>query len=156
HAGRWPGERTTQGARPASAVRSIRVALALGRRPGHGVLEPLGRKQPYPHQMESERVADRLAVAAAAALVGRERERDRLRAWVVDRAGPSAVCVQGTAGIGKTALVTGTLAGRGTVVVDGREVEPTPATVLAHVGSELGLGTAASTVEQVAEAIEAA
>ena len=87
-------------------------------------------------------MADRLAVAAAAGLVGRERERDQLRRWVMDPEGPSAVFLHGPAGIGKTALVSGTLVGPTTVVVDGREVEPTPATVLAHIGSVLGLGTA--------------
>jgi hypothetical protein len=106
--------------------------------------------------MESGRVADRLAVAAAEALVGRERESDQLRAWVMDPDGPSAVFVHGPAGIGKSALVTGTLVGPATVIVDGREVEPTPATVLAHIGSVLGLGAAAPTVDQVAGAIEAA
>src|SRR5690242_11777725 len=105
--------------------------------------------------MEAERVMDRLATAAAAALVGRERERDQLRAWVTDPDGPSAVFVHGPAGIGKTALVTGTLVGPATVVVDGREVEPTPTTVLAHIGSMLGLSAAAPTLEQVAEAISA-
>ncbi|HEY3671310.1 MAG TPA: LuxR family transcriptional regulator [Acidimicrobiia bacterium] len=103
--------------------------------------------------MESERVADRLAVAAAAALVGREQERDQLRAWVMDPDGPSAVFIHGPAGIGKTALVTGTLGGPTTVVVDGREIEPTPATVLAHIGTVLGLGVAAPTLGQVADAI---
>jgi DNA-binding CsgD family transcriptional regulator len=103
----------------------------------------------------SERVADRLAVAAATALVGRDRERDQLRAWVMDPEGPSAVFVHGPAGIGKTALVTGTLAGPTTIVVDGREVEPTPATVLAHIGSELGLRTA-PTIEEAADALTAA
>jgi DNA-binding CsgD family transcriptional regulator len=93
--------------------------------------------------MESERVADRLAGAAAEALVGREKERDQLRAWVTDPEGPSAVFVHGPAGIGKTALVTGTLAGPTTLVLDAREVEPTPATVLAHLG--------AARVEQVAD-----
>jgi DNA-binding CsgD family transcriptional regulator len=106
--------------------------------------------------MESERVGDRLAVAAASALVGRERERDQLRAWVADPEGPSAVFVHGPAGIGKTALVTGTLVGPAKVVVDGREVEPTPATVLAHIGFVLGLGTAAPTLEEVVDAIAAA
>ncbi len=101
-------------------------------------------------------MADRLAVAAAAALVGRERERNQLRAWVTDPDGPSAVFVHGPAGIGKSALVMGTFAGPTTVVVDGREVEPTPATVLAHIGSALGLGTAVPTIEQVADAISAA
>ena len=120
------------------------------------MLGPPLRRQPYPREMESERVADRLAVAAAAALVGRERERDQLRAWVMDPSGPSAVFVHGPAGIGKTALVTGTVVGPATVVVDGREVEPTPATVLAHLGSALELGAAEPTLEQVAGAIEAA
>src|SRR5262249_49048265 len=106
--------------------------------------------------MESDLVADRLALAAAAALVGRERERDQLRAWVRDPDGPSAVFVPGPAGIGKTALVTGTLIGPTTVVVDAREVEPTPSTVLAHIGSVLGLEGAVPTIEQVAGAIAAA
>jgi DNA-binding CsgD family transcriptional regulator/ABC-type branched-subunit amino acid transport system ATPase component len=97
--------------------------------------------------MESERVADRLAGAAADALVGREREREQLRAWVTDADGPSAVFVHGPAGIGKTALVTGTLTGPTTLVLDAREVEPTPATVLAHFG--------AARVEQVADAFAA-
>jgi DNA-binding CsgD family transcriptional regulator len=106
--------------------------------------------------METARVADRLAVAAAAALVGRERERDQLRAWVTDPEGPSAVFVHGPAGIGKSALVIGTLVGPATVVVDGREVEPTPATVLARIGSVVGIANAAPTLEEVADAIEAA
>src|SRR6516165_5059411 len=84
--------------------------------------------------MESERVADRLAGAAAGALVGREREREQLRAWVTDPDGPAAVFVHGPAGIGKTALVMGTLAGPATVIIDAREVEPTPATVLENLG----------------------
>jgi DNA-binding CsgD family transcriptional regulator len=108
--------------------------------------------------MEPERVADRLAMAAAAALVGRDQERDQLRMWVMDPDGPSAVFVHGPAGIGKTALVTGTLVGPTTVVVDSREVEPTPATVLAHLGSTLGLGGVGgggATIEQVADAMAA-
>lgn len=106
--------------------------------------------------MDTERVADRLAAAAAAALVGRDAERDRLRAWVDDPAGPAAVFVHGPGGIGKTALVTGAVGGPATVVVDGREVEPTPASLLAHIGSELGLGTAEPTLGQVADAVAAA
>jgi DNA-binding CsgD family transcriptional regulator len=106
--------------------------------------------------MERGRVADRLAVAAAAALVGRDQERDQLRAWVADPDGPSAVFVHGPAGIGKTALVTGALVGPTTLVVDGREVEPTPTTVLAHIGSALGLANAPTTIDQVADAIATA
>jgi DNA-binding CsgD family transcriptional regulator len=105
--------------------------------------------------MEPTRVADRLALAAAEALVGRERERAQLRAWVMDPDGPSAVFVHGAAGIGKTALVTGALVGPTTVVVDGRDVEPTPAAVLAYIGSVLGLSTPV-TQEQVAHAMAAA
>src|SRR5262245_2383579 len=105
--------------------------------------------------MEPQRVSDRLAVAAAAALVGREHERDQLRAWVLDPEGPSAVFVHGPAGIGKTALVAGTLVGPTTVVVDGREVEPTSATVLAHIGSVLGLRSGALTLQRMADAMAA-
>ena len=65
----------------------------------------------------------------------------------MDPEGPSAVFLHGPAGIGKTALVSGTLVGPTTVVVDGREVEPTPATVLGHIGSVLGLGTATPALE---------
>ena len=106
--------------------------------------------------MDTERVADRLTAAAAAALVGRDAERDRLRAWVEDPSGPSAVFVHGPGGIGKTALVTGALAGPATVMIDGREVEPTPASVLAHIGSVLGIGRAEPTLGQVADAVAAA
>jgi DNA-binding CsgD family transcriptional regulator len=73
----------------------------------------------------------------------------------MDPDGPSAVFVHGPAGIGKTALVTATLVGPTTVVVDGREVEPTPATVLAHIASVLGLGSTA-TLEEAADAMAAA
>src|SRR3954447_23577301 len=106
--------------------------------------------------MESERVADRLAMAAVAALVGRDRERDQLRDWVMDPDGPSAVFVHGPAGIGKTALVNGTLVGPTRAGADGRDGQPTPATVPPHLGSVLGLETATPTLEQVAAPIAAA
>jgi DNA-binding CsgD family transcriptional regulator len=93
-----------------------------------------------------------LAVAAAEALTGRDRERAQLRAWVADPLGPSAVFVHGPAGIGKTALVAGALVGPAILRIDGREVEPTPATVLSHLGAELGLPEA-PTLEQVADAV---
>jgi DNA-binding CsgD family transcriptional regulator len=63
------------------------------------------------------------------------------------------VFVHGPGGIGKTALVTGALAGPSTVVVDGREVEPTPARVLAHLGSELGVAAPEPSLDQIADAV---
>jgi hypothetical protein len=105
--------------------------------------------------MAGERVADRLTLAAATALVGRDAERDQLRAWVSDDDGPSVVFVHGPAGIGKTALVRGALAGPRTLLVDAREVEPTPATVVGHIGSLLGVAATRPELADVADAIAA-
>ncbi len=105
--------------------------------------------------MPIERVADRLAEAAAAALVGRERERVQLRAWVSDPAGPSAVFVHGPAGIGKTTLVRGSLTGPKVLFVDAREVEPTPMTCLAHLGTLIGV-TGQPVLTEIADAVAAA
>jgi hypothetical protein len=67
-----------------------------------------------------------LAAAAAAALVRRAEERARL-ATLLEPDGPAAVFVHGPGGIGKTALVTGTLASvpLKVVTLDARQVEPT-------------------------------
>jgi AAA ATPase domain len=54
-------------------------------------------------------VSDRLASAAAAGLVGRADERARLTELLAPD-GPAAVFVHGPGGIGKSTLVTGTLA----------------------------------------------
>ena len=70
-------------------------------------------------------VSDRLAAAVAAALVGRAEESARLTALAPH--GPAAVFVHGPGGIGKTTLVTGTLAALAVncVSLDGRYTEPT-------------------------------
>jgi hypothetical protein len=83
-------------------------------------------------------VSDRLA-AAAAAVVGRAEERARLTAMLAPR-GPAAVFVHGPGGIGKAALVTGTLASLplNWVSLDGRETEPTVPGALAALGVALG------------------
>ena len=90
-------------------------------------------------------VADRLAKAAAAAFVGRAQERSRLTA-LLGPDGPAAVFVHGPGGIGKTALVTGTLASLPltNVVLDGRQVEPTVTGALAALGAALAVATPSS------------
>src|SRR6516165_2834232 len=84
-------------------------------------------------------VSDRLAAAAAAALVGRAEERARLTALLAPD-GPAAVFVHGPGGIGKTTLVTGTLAALPlySVRLDGRQMEPTVLGALAALGMALG------------------
>src|SRR5690242_17871316 len=71
-------------------------------------------------------VSDRLAAAAAAALVGRAEERAHLTTLLAPH-GPAAVFVHGPGGIGKTTLVTGTLAALPLkyLSLDGRQMEPT-------------------------------
>src|ERR1700712_3606845 len=84
-------------------------------------------------------VSDRLAAAAAAALVGRGEDRVRLTALLAP-GGPAAVFVHGPGGIGKTTLVTGTLATLPLIYVslDGRATEPTVPGALAALGAALG------------------
>lgn len=99
------------------------------------------------------RVADRLADAAASALVGRDAESEQLTAWIDDPHGPSVVFVHGPAGIGKSWLVRGALPASTTVFIDAREVEPTPATVLAHLCALLGCTDRPTTPDTVATSI---
>src|SRR5215470_4228677 len=84
-------------------------------------------------------VADRLAAAAGAALVGRAEECARLTELLAPD-GPAAVFVHGPGGIGKTTLVTGTLAALPLkcVSLDGRQMEPTVPGALAALGTALG------------------
>src|SRR5664279_2453333 len=84
-------------------------------------------------------VSDRLAAAAAAALVGRAEERARLTTLLAPD-GPAAVFVHGPGGIGKTTLVTGVLTQLplNCISVDGRRMEPTVSGALAALGTALG------------------
>jgi DNA-binding CsgD family transcriptional regulator len=81
-----------------------------------------------------------LAAAAAISLVGRAEERSRLTALLAP-GGPAAVFVHGPGGVGKTALITGTLASLPLKVVtlEGRHVEPTVPGALAALGTALGV-----------------
>src|SRR3954447_8583616 len=85
-------------------------------------------------------VSERLAAAAATALIGRAEERSRLTALLAPD-GPAAVFVHGPGGIGKTTLVTGTLASLPlkSVTLDGRQLEPTVPGALTALGAALGV-----------------
>lgn len=102
------------------------------------------------------RVSDRVAIAAEDALVGREQERRRL-ADLLDADAAAVVFVHGPGGIGKTALVEGVLGALRlrSVVVDGREAEPTVPGFLAALGSALGVPGLA-TVTGATAAVDAA
>jgi DNA-binding CsgD family transcriptional regulator len=89
-------------------------------------------------------------------LVGRAEERARLTALLAPQ-GPAAVFVHGPGGIGKTALVTGTLAALPLrcVSVDGRRMEPTVPGALATLGAALERSappSATAAAEQIAAA----
>lgn len=102
------------------------------------------------------RVSDRVATAAAEALVGRQEERRRLASLLTADA-EVVVFVHGPGGIGKTVLVEGVLAAMRlrTRVVDGRETEPTVPGFLAALGTVLDVPAPATTA-QVTAAIGAA
>ncbi len=99
-------------------------------------------------------MSERLAAAASLSLVGREAERSRLAALLAPE-GPAAVFVHGPGGIGKTTLVTGTLASLPlkAITIDAREVEPTVPGALAALGAALG-GPAPSSAPAAARRIE--
>ena len=101
-------------------------------------------------------VSDRLAAAAAGALVGRAEERARLTTLLAPD-GPAAVFVHGPGGIGKTTLVTGVLTQLplNCISVDGRRMEPTVSGALAALGTALG-GPAPPSAPAAAELIAAA
>jgi len=88
----------------------------------------------------SATVAGRLRGSAAARLVGRARERERLSALLVRGSGPAVVFVSGPGGIGKTMLVTATVTDldQRVVALDGRHIEPTAPGFLTALAAELG------------------
>jgi hypothetical protein len=101
-------------------------------------------------------VSERLAAAAAIALIGRVEERSRLTALLAPE-GPGAVFVHGPGGIGKTTLVSGTLTAQPlkTITLDGRQIEPTVPGALAALGGALGTPAPASTSEAAREIADA-
>lgn len=85
-------------------------------------------------------VRDRLRRAAAARVVGRQRELATLRDLLRRGQGPAVVFVSGPGGIGKSTAVAGAVAAldHRALALDGRSFEPTPAGFLAALAGELG------------------
>lgn len=97
-------------------------------------------------------MAHRLERAAAGQFVGRDVERARLAVLLARESDPAVVFVSGPGGIGKSALVTATVAGLADVVMlDGRTVEPTPAGFLAALADSVGSAPFRSAAQAGAE-----
>ena len=105
----------------------------------------------------SRRLADRLADAEATALVGRTVEREQLVGLLTAEPGPAIVFLHGPGGIGKTILLHGVLdrLGVGSVRIDGRHVEPTPAGLLRAIAAVLDVAELRS-VQDAGARLEAA
>lgn len=88
-------------------------------------------------------IQGRLTEAVGAELVGRARERAELLDWLEPGQGPAVVFVWGAGGIGKSTLVRGALASAGgrPLLLDGHDVEPTPAGLLRAVGAAIDATT---------------
>ena len=98
-------------------------------------------------------MALRLQQAAASQFVGRDRERALLAGLLVRGSGPAVVFVSGQGGIGKSALVTATVAGLDLPVVtlDGQLIEPTPAGFLSALADNVGSSPIPSAAQAGAE-----
>lgn len=94
-------------------------------------------------------MAHRLQQAAATQFVGRDWERAHLAGLLIRGSGPAVVFVTGPGGIGKSALVSATVAGLDlpVVTVDGRLIEPTPAGFLSALADDLGSPAIPSTTQ---------
>ena len=92
-------------------------------------------------------MADRLLWAASTQFVGRGREQAQLAGLVEPGVGPAVVFVSGPGGIGKSALVTATVAGldHPAATLDGRTIEPTPTGFLSALADSVGSRPISST-----------
>src|SRR5262245_15026199 len=94
--------------------------------------------------LPATRIADRLAAAARARFVGREAELALFRSAILASEPPFAVLhIHGPGGIGKTTLVRefariAEAAGKRTISLDARNLEPTADTFLASVARAFG------------------
>lgn len=92
----------------------------------------------------SRRVSDRLSEVARSSFVGRERELSVLRGAVEAPEPPFAVAfIHGPGGIGKSWLLQATLSSAGrqaqSLIMDCRDIEPTPKGFLSALGATLGM-----------------
>lgn len=91
--------------------------------------------------MLAGRLGDHVQERSSREFVGRADELATLREWTRPAHPPSVVFVHGPPGIGKTALVSALTRGLGageSVLLAGREVEPTPASILAALAARAG------------------
>jgi len=99
----------------------------------------------HPDVVNNGRIADRLASARQRRFIGREPEVEAFRAALLADEPPFVVWhITGPGGIGKTTLIqefarVAGEAGRGAVIVDGRNIEPTATGFLAALGQSLGM-----------------
>jgi DNA-binding CsgD family transcriptional regulator len=103
-------------------------------------------------------IADRLSEGVRRSFVGRERELDALALAVCAPEPPFSVAyVHGPGGIGKSGLIAAfgsAVAGEARLVVlDGRDIEPTPKGVLAALGDALGAAGGEPTLDDVVGAL---
>jgi hypothetical protein len=111
---------------------------------------------PALHSDNPSRLGERLAAARHRRFVGRTAERDLFRAALLDRQAACAVLhVHGPGGVGKSALL-GEFAriaeelGVTRILLDGRQIEPSPAGFLDPIRLALGLSPEASTFATLA------
>ena len=112
---------------------------------------------PHPAAKPVSRLADRLTAARRGRFVGRVAELELVRQAMVADEPPFAVLhVYGPGGVGKTMLLGEFVriadeSGRRAILLDGRNLAPSPAGFLLALGTAMGLGEGASPLDALAQ-----